>query len=107
MERRHCASGRLPFSALIPATRRVSETLGRDFQHSECPFRVRSVAVAVRRSLPIYPRLQTWRCDAITDAKGHVWTAPGWQEESSLCSIGRSSHVFGLLARFKIGRAHV
>jgi hypothetical protein len=56
--------------------------------------------VAVRRSLPIYPRLQTWRCDAITDAKGHVWTAPGWQEESSLCSIGRSSHVFGLLARF-------
>jgi hypothetical protein len=26
-----------------------------------------------------------------------VWTAPAWQEESSLCSIGRSSHVFGLL----------
>jgi hypothetical protein len=33
-------------------------------------------------------------------ALGHVWTAPGWQEESSRCSIGRSSHVFGLLARF-------
>jgi hypothetical protein len=33
-------------------------------------------------------------------AKGHVWTAPGWQEESSRRSIGRSSHVFGLLARF-------
>jgi hypothetical protein len=31
--------------------------------------------------------------------KGHVWTAPGWQEESSRRSIGRSSHVFGLLAR--------
>jgi hypothetical protein len=31
---------------------------------------------------------------------GHVWSAPGWQEESSLCSIGRSSHVFGLFARF-------
>jgi len=34
------------------------------------------------------------------DAKGHVWTAPGWQEESSLCSNGRSSHVFGLFARY-------
>jgi hypothetical protein len=31
---------------------------------------------------------------------GHVWTAPGWQGESSLCSIGRSSHVFGLFVRF-------
>jgi hypothetical protein len=31
---------------------------------------------------------------------GHVWTAPGWQEESSLCSVGRSGHVFGLFARF-------
>src|SRR5262249_13110022 len=30
---------------------------------------------------------------------GHVWTAPGWQEEPSLCSVGRSSHVFGLFAR--------
>jgi hypothetical protein len=34
------------------------------------------------------------------DAMGHVWTAPGWQEESSLCSIGRSSHVFGLFTRY-------
>jgi hypothetical protein len=33
-------------------------------------------------------------------AMGHVWTAPGWQEESSLCSNGRSSHVFGLFARY-------
>ncbi|WGR73784.1 MULTISPECIES: hypothetical protein [unclassified Bradyrhizobium] len=31
---------------------------------------------------------------------GLVWTAPGWQEESSLCSIGRSSHVFGLFTRY-------
>jgi hypothetical protein len=34
------------------------------------------------------------------DVMGHVWTAPGWQEESSLCSVGRSSHVFGLFARY-------
>jgi hypothetical protein len=26
-----------------------------------------------------------------------LWTAPGWQEESSLCSNGRSCHVFGLV----------
>ena len=32
--------------------------------------------------------------------KCHVWTAPVWQELSSrFCSIGRCSHVFGLLMR--------
>jgi enoyl-CoA hydratase len=31
---------------------------------------------------------------------GHVWTAPGWQGISSRFSSGRSSHVFGLLARY-------
>jgi hypothetical protein len=31
---------------------------------------------------------------------GHVWTAPGWQGESSLCGVGRSGHVFGLFARY-------
>ena len=30
----------------------------------------------------------------------HVWTAPGWQVKTSRRSIGRCSHVFGLLARF-------
>jgi hypothetical protein len=29
-------------------------------------------------------------------AKGHVWTAPGWQEKSSRRTLGRCSHVFGL-----------
>ena len=38
--------------------------------------------------------------DCETDAMGHVWTAPGWQGISSRFSSGRSSHVFGLLARF-------
>ena len=31
---------------------------------------------------------------------GHVWTAPGWQGESSRRRLGRCSHVFGLLVRF-------
>src|SRR5678816_1044848 len=39
-------------------------------------------------------------------AKGHVWTAPGWQEESSPCRIGRCSHVFGLFARFTMTAGH-
>jgi hypothetical protein len=30
----------------------------------------------------------------------YVWTAPGWQGESSRRVAGRCSHVFGLLARF-------
>jgi hypothetical protein len=34
------------------------------------------------------------------DAMGHVWTAPGWQVESSPSSIGRCGHVFGLSARY-------
>jgi hypothetical protein len=33
-------------------------------------------------------------------ALGHVWTAPGWQELFSRCSIGRCGHVFGLLVRY-------
>jgi hypothetical protein len=30
----------------------------------------------------------------------HVWTAPGWREESSRCRLGRCGHVFGLELRF-------
>jgi hypothetical protein len=33
---------------------------------------------------------------AATGAKCHVWTAPGWQGESSRRRLGRCSHVFGL-----------
>ena len=40
------------------------------------------------------------------DAMGHVWTAPGWQEESSRCRVGRCSHVFGLFARFTMTAGH-
>src|SRR5215468_12700413 len=41
---------------------------------------------------------------ALTSAWCHVWTAPGWQGESSryrlhVTGLGRCSHVFGLLAR--------
>src|SRR4029450_3000865 len=40
------------------------------------------------------------------EPKGHVWTAPGWQEESSRCRVGRCSHVFGLIARFTMTAGH-
>jgi hypothetical protein len=37
-------------------------------------------------------------------AKCHVWTAPGWQGFSSRRSVGRCSHVFGLLMRHEPNR---
>src|ERR1700678_1167007 len=33
--------------------------------------------------LPLYPKQQTCRCVAISDVKGHVWTASSWQGLSS------------------------
>jgi hypothetical protein len=43
----------------------------------------------------------------VTSEKCHVWTAPDWQELSSrFCSIGRCSHVFGLLMRFTMTAGH-
>src|SRR5262249_440471 len=36
--------------------------------------------------------------DVVT--RGHVWTAPGRREDSSLCSNDRSSHLFGVFARY-------
>ena len=29
-----------------------------------------------RKRRPLHTRLQTYRCVALTDASGHVWTAP-------------------------------
>ena len=44
---------------------------------------------------------QTFFSASSMSEKCHVWTAPVWQELSSrFCSIGRCSHVFGLLMRF-------
>src|SRR5260370_42067919 len=53
--------------------------------------------------LPLFPHQQTFLSPAVTSEKCHVWTAPVWQELSSrFCSIGRCSHVFGLLMRFPL-----
>jgi hypothetical protein len=43
---------------------------------------------------------RTFQGKAGTSEMGHVWTAPGWQGISSRSRLGRSSHVFGLSARF-------
>ena len=32
--------------------------------------------------LPLFTQLRTYRCIALSDAKGHVWTVPAVQEES-------------------------
>jgi hypothetical protein len=55
---------------------------------------------SMRRELPLYPRKRRKSGHSRNDAKGHVWTAPGWQGESSRRRSGRCSHVFGLLVRF-------
>src|SRR3974390_1518620 len=52
------------------------------------------------RKCPLQLGKRTSELRTVMPALGHVWTAPGWQGESSLCSIGRSSHVFGLFARY-------
>jgi hypothetical protein len=54
----------------------------------------------VSKVSPLYPTKRTSMKGVAISLMGHVWTAPGWQEESSLCSVGRSGHVFGLFARF-------
>ena len=48
-----------------------------------CLQRVKSVVSRGCQPLPVCPRNRTYRCTALNDAMGHVWTAPGWQELSS------------------------
>jgi hypothetical protein len=45
---------------------------------------------------PLFPRKQTQVGHRATSEMCHVWTAPGWQEESSRRRLGRCGHVFGL-----------
>jgi hypothetical protein len=47
-----------------------------------------------------FPAVEARRLVPSAIPMGHVWTAPGWQGISSRSRLGRSSHVFGLLARF-------
>ena len=61
---------------------------------------------AARLAMSALPRKRTWEARTVMSAKGHVWTAPGWQEESSLCSIGQSSHVFGLFCAVHMTAGH-
>jgi hypothetical protein len=65
--------------------------------------RLGSKAVRLRASICcplLLPKLTLIGGSAMS-AKCHVWTAPGWQGESSRPQGGRCSHVFGLLARHR------
>ena len=55
---------------------------------------------SITDSVRFGPRKQTFVSPNGTSALCHVWTAPGWQVKTSRRSLGRCSHVFGLLARF-------
>jgi hypothetical protein len=72
--------------------RRVSRLDNRHVQYRHMrrmgagPVRVKSVGLALGK-LPVCPYELTCSCTALTEAMGHVWTAPGWQGESSLCSV--------------------
>src|SRR5258705_13483348 len=59
------------------------------------------VAITGPVPCPLHPQERTLPARSAMSALCHVWTAPVWQELSSrFCSIGRCSHVFGLLMRF-------
>ena len=61
------------------------------------PLRVKpGIARAEHNELRSTPNTRRENGHAVTSSAGHVWTAPGWQEVSSLCSIGRCDHVSGL-----------
>src|SRR6516162_7154867 len=55
---------------------------------------------------PLYPRKRTSVEPIEMSAMCHVWTAPGWQEESSRSRLGRCSHVFGLLNAVHMTAGH-
>src|SRR5262245_27412837 len=58
---------------------------------------------AVRATLALRllcPPKRKSEAPSVTSEKCHVWTAPGWQGESSRRRLGRCSHVFGLFVRF-------
>jgi hypothetical protein len=59
-----------------------------------------SESLAASKSSPLVLKQPTYALVHGKVRDGPVWTAPRWQGESSLCGVGRSSHVFGLLARF-------
>src|SRR5690349_293844 len=52
---------------------------GRAPYGAKCLLGVNSVASAVLRRRPVYPSWPTYGRQEDLVAKGHVWTAPGWQ----------------------------
>jgi hypothetical protein len=58
--------------------------------------------LSLSKSRSLWPAERTSMIGVATSLMGDVWTAPGWQEESSLYSVGRCGHVFGLFAPLAI-----
>jgi hypothetical protein len=72
----------------------------------QCPLWVKSRHPSTSNQCPPYPRKRTSRSTVVMSALCHVWTAPGWQEESSRSRLGRYSHVFGLLNAVHMTAGH-
>ena len=71
-----------------------------------CPLWVRSGHSPTFGRYPLYPQKRTLIISVEMSALCHVWTAPGWQEESSRSRLGRCSHVFGLLNAVHMTAGH-
>ena len=71
-----------------------------------CPLWVISGHRSTFSPCPLYPQKRTLLEPIGMSALCHVWTAPGWQEESSRSRLGRCSHVFGLLNAVHMTAGH-
>jgi hypothetical protein len=64
-----------PFAALGWESHfRSSPKSGQSTPLAECPLRVNRVVSSTRQLLPVYPKSRTYRCAALSDARGHFRT---------------------------------
>src|SRR5262245_4732985 len=76
----------------------------RPWAEVRCGSKAERLAVSIFS--PVYPHEQTSSLPSGISEKCHVWTAPGWQEESSRRRLGRCSHVFGLFCAVHVTAGH-
>ena len=76
---------------MIPAMRQSRRSRGQEslpILARGGPLRVKRFTLNARLALPLLTQQPTFFCAALSDAPGHVWTAPSWQGESSRRRLG-------------------